>query len=555
MHQTQHFDGLSLRATLAVLRRHWLVAIFCLLAVPALAYGLSRLQEEEYTATASLLFRDPGLDQKLFGSDFVAPAQDPTRAAATNATLVSLKEVARRTAEALNGALTVDQVAAAVQAEGEGQADVVSVKATDPSPAFAARLANSFVEQYIQFRREADRSKIREAQELVARQLQRLPDEEQEGPQAQSLREREQQLQILTSLQTGNAELVQRAEIPTSPSSPKTLRNTIIGAFFGLVLAIVLPFFLERLDRRVRDPRELEDRFERPILGAIPHSRALHKNGPAGAPLLPSREIEAFSMLRANLRYFNVDRSTRSVLITSAAPGDGKSTVTWNLASAVANAGARALVIEADLRHPSLGGSNNGVGPNPGLSNVLAGERSLAEAVQEVPLPNRFSPDPPYRSDRPVRTMDVVTAGAIPPNPGDLLESDRMHQVIEEAISRYDLVIVDTPPTSVVSDAVPLVGEVDGVIVVARLGKTDREAIVHLRNQLTNLGAPVLGIVVNGVRSSRTYGYGYGYDPKPPAVNGPPPRAREDAPIEASAPAVSVAEPRQRFGLRRRSRS
>jgi Mrp family chromosome partitioning ATPase/capsular polysaccharide biosynthesis protein len=558
MEQPQHPDRLSFPAALAVLRRHWLVGMFCVLSVPALAYGLSQLQQREYTASASLLFRDPGLDQKLFGSDFVAPAQDPTRAAATNAALVSLKEVARRTSRALDGVRTADQIEDAVSAEAEGQADVVSVNATDPSAAFAARVANTFGREYIAFRRQADRSKVREAQDLVQSQLQRLPQDQRGTREEESLRERERQLQILASLQTGNAELVQRAEVPKSPSSPKTLRNTIIGAFFGLVLAILLPFFLERLDRRIRDPRELEDRFQRPILGAIPQSRALGKNGPAGAPLLPSQESEAFSMLRANLRYFNVDRSTRSVLITSAEPGDGKSTVAWNLASAVANAGADPLVIEADLRHPSLGASENGLRANPGLSNVLAGEISLSDAVQEVPLPSRFNPDPYWSgSDVPVRTMDVVVAGSIPPNPIDLLESERMRRVIQEAMSRYDLVVLDTPPTAVVSDAIPLVREVDGVIVVARVGKTNREAVVHLRDQLTNLDAPVLGIVVNGVRSRGAYGYGYGsgYSPNPPSANGSLRLRSDDAAAEEFTKVDSRGESRQRFALRRRSRS
>ena len=112
-------------------------------------------------------------------------------------------------------------------------------------------------------------------------------------------------------------------------------------------------------------------------------------------------------------------------------------------------------------------------------------------------------------------TIDVLWSGPLPPNPSDLLESDRMRELISVADQSYDLLVIDTPPTSVVSDAIPLVTQVGGVIVVARLAKTTREAATHLRNQLRNLDAPVLGVVVNAIGSdSETYGYGYGYAEK-----------------------------------------
>jgi capsular exopolysaccharide synthesis family protein len=556
LREQQDAHGLSLRAAVAVLRRRWHVALFCLIVVPALAYGLSKLQEKEYTASASLLFRDPALDQKLFGADFVAPAQDPNRAAATNAKLVSLKAVARRTARALAPPLSADEVARKVDVEAEGQADVVSVKATDPAPAFAARLANTFARQYIAFRREADRSKVKEAQDLVQRQLARLSPEDLAGQQGQTLRNRAQQLQILASLQTGNAELVQRAEVPTSPSSPKTFRNVAIGGFFGLLLALGLPLLLEKLDRRLRDPHEVEELFGRPILGVIPASRELEKAGPARLKHLPAREEEALSMLRANLRYFNVERPVKSVLVTSAAPGDGKSTVTWNLGAAAANAGADVLIIEADLRHPAMAAGAEHLRPRPGLSNLLSAQIDPSEAVQKVAIPHRFNVEPMSgRSAAPVRTMDVIVAGALPPNPVDLVESSRMREIIEEAARRYDLVLIDTPPTAVVSDAVPLVKEVDGVIVVTRLGKSTRESVHHLRNQLAHLGAPVLGIVVNALkRREAGYGYAdtYGYGAPVAASDGTPGTPSPDSSFERQTEDVSAASGSRRFGLRRR---
>ncbi|MEK6274453.1 MAG: polysaccharide biosynthesis tyrosine autokinase [Actinomycetota bacterium] len=526
MSERRESGRLGLRAAFVVLRRRLWVLLTCALLVPASALGFSLVQEKQYTAAASLFFRDPGLDQKLFGSTFLEPAGDPVREAATNLKLVSLKAVARRTAVAVRRGLTADQVAAKVEASTEGQSDLVSVRATDPSPEFAATLANTFAQQYIQFRREADRAKVREAQQLVQRELDALSPTERESAEGRSLAERAQQLRILTSLQTGNAELVERAEPPRSPSSPRTFRNGVLGGVLGVILGIGLAFLLERLDRRVRDPKEIESAFRRPILGTIPKSRALASPEYTQDGARPAVGEEAFRMLRANLRYFNVDRQIQSVLVTSPASADGKSTVAWGLAAAAAEAGARVLLIEADLRHPTLSRSFPYVKPEPGLSTVLAGSEDFAEAVQKVPVHQRIN------SSSSERAMYVLPAGPLPPNPADLIESERMREVIRHAEDDYDLVVIDTPPTSVVSDAIPLVKEVSGVIVVVRLGQSTREAIVHLRNQLEHLDAPTLGVVLNAFSpdsGSYGYGYAYSYGYGEPGNSGPPaPLAAEE---------------------------
>lgn len=469
----------------------------------AAVLALSLSQQTQYTATASLLFRDPQLDQKLFGSTFLAPSTDPDREAATNVRLVSLDVVADRTQRRLSG---VDDVSKKVAIKPEGQSDVVSVAATDPSPSTATRIANTFANEYIAFRREADRAKTREAQRLVQRQLNGLAPAERRGAQGRPLRERADQLQVLASLQTGNAERAERAEVPSSPSSPKTARNVGLGVVLGLLVGVFLAFLRERLDRRIRDPKEMETLFERPILGAIPESR--NRSSAEASLGLSQHEGEAFRMLRANLRYFNIDRAIKSVLVTSAAPGDGKTTVCWNLASAAGAAGERVLLIEADLRHPRIG-AGLGLTPSAGLSTVLSGEAELDQAVQEVVLSEGRSGGGP-------RTIDVLFAGPLPPNPTDLLESERMHELVVQAEREYDFTVIDTPPTSVVPDAIPLVSRVGGVIVVGRLAKSTRDSVAHLRDQLQNLDAPVLGVVLNGISSdSAGYAYGYGYGDGP----------------------------------------
>jgi succinoglycan biosynthesis transport protein ExoP len=490
-------------AVLRMLRRRIGVVLLCAVLLPAAALAFSLSQEKEYSATASLLFRDPQLDQKLFGSTVFPPSNDANREAATNAKLASLEVVSARTSKALGGTLAPGDIVGKILVEPAGQSDVVSITATDRSPAFAAKLANTFAQQFIAFRRDADRSKIASAQQLVTQQLKRLTTSERTGPQGKALQQRGEQLQILAALQTGNAELVQPANTGTL-SSPKTKRNVIIAALFGIVMGCGLAVLLERLDRRLKDPKQVSDVYGRPVIGAVPESREIARTEQSFEDL-PTNEAEPMRMLRANLRYFNVDHDVRSVLVTSAAPGEGKSTVAKHLASAAASTGERVLLLEADLRRPTLKTRMQLSGDN-GLSQVLAGTRTLRSAIEQVEVAG---------SSGERRILSVLASGPIPPNPTDLIESDRMRQVLKAVSEKYDLVVIDTPPTSVVSDAIPLVKSVDGVLVVSRLGKTTRDASVHLRDQLNNLGAYVLGVVVNSVTrgssSGYAYGYGYGY--------------------------------------------
>lgn len=493
---------------LRVLRRRAAAVVLCALVVPAAVLAASLSQEKQYSASALLLFRDPQLDQKLFGTTFLAPSTNPGREAATNLQLVFLEAVGERTEKILPGAVTHR-----VDIAAQGQSDVVSIKATDPDPRTAARKANTFAREYVAFRREADRAKIRDARELVTRELDELPRRELPSQRGRSLRERSEQLQVLAALQTGNAEQVERARPPSSPSSPLVARNGILGGVLGLMLGVALAVILERFDRRIRYPKELEDLFDRPILGAIPESPSLTNSGPA-SPHSAVQEMEPFRMLRANLRYFNIGRDVKSVLVTSAAPGDGKTTVAWNLGWAAAGGGARVLLIEADLRHPRLAAAV-GLYPGTGLSTVLAGAGEIEEAVQHVPVSAGTNGRSAFK-------IDVVFAGPLPPNPTDLLESNRMHDIIDQAEREYDFLVIDTPPTSVVSDAIPLIKRVGGVIVVVRIGKSTLDAVTHLRNQLENLNAPTLGIVVNALSSdAAASGHRYGYDYGP--------REREDA--------------------------
>jgi len=494
----------DLERVLAILRRRAVLIALCFFVTAAAAFGFSVLQTKEYSTSASLLFRNPGFAEDLFGTTATASNPVPTREAATNAKLVGLNVVAARAAQQLPG-LSTEEVSGMVSVESQGEAELVSVTATSPDPAQARRVANTFARQFIAFRAGTDKAKLKQAKRLAEREYERLSPDEKGSARGQALSRGAEKLGILASLQTGNAELVQPAVQPTSPSSPKPKRNAILGAILGLLLGIGLAFLLERLNRRLRDPEEAQEAYGLPVIGTVPESKEIDAtNHGATAAELPFLENESFRMLRASLRYFNVDEEIHTVVISSHAAGVGKSTTAWHLAR-VAASSSRAVLVETDLRNASIAGQH-GLRMGPGLSELLTRQVELDEAIQSKPVAGGSN-----GADAGERALDVIVAGANPPNPAELIESQAMNEVLAQLRERYDLVVLDTAPMGVVSDCFPLLREVDGVIAVTRLGQSTRDGAERLREQLARLEAPVLGIVANGVKVRRGGKYGYGY--------------------------------------------
>jgi non-specific protein-tyrosine kinase len=251
----------------------------------------------------------------------------------------------------------------------------------------------------------------------------------------------------------------------------------MLGLIFGFGIAALR----ERLDRGVKTVDELESTTGWPVLARIPRSRRL-----ARRDLLAPRsaEAEAFRMLRASLRYFSVGGDeVRSLLVTSALPGEGKSTTARGLADTMAAMGARVVLVEADMHR---GGGHFGVDLPSGLSGALTGQ-DLDEVLLEVPV----------GGNEELRVLTVLPSGPLPPNPSELLESRRMHQLMETLQSDFDMVIIDSPPLGLLSDAMTLVRQVSGVVVVAALGKVGRDDVREFSNQLRRLHANVLGAVAN----------------------------------------------------------
>jgi tyrosine-protein kinase len=527
MSHHDHEQILDLEQVLSILRRRAPVILLCLVLVTASAFFFSERQTKKYTATASLVFNNAQISQQVAGLQAVS-AGEPKAQQNTNVKLLELGPTATQTAQKVGAGLTEKQVKSSLEVSAQGESNVVDVAATWTSPAMAALIANTYASQFVSDQLSSNHQYFAKAQRLVEKQLSALSPAQRVAPEGLALQDRAQSLAILAQLQAGDVQVAQPATVPTSPSSPKVTRNTVLGLVLGLLLGVGLAFLFERLDRRIREPRDLERLYGLPLLGVVPESATLsrHTDNPAAArDALPEAEAETFRMLRAHLRYFNVDRDLHTLLVASAAPGDGKTTVARNLAEAAATMGSRVLLMETDLRRPTVS-KQLALAPSPGLAGVLIGVLTLSEAIQTIALDTGTgSPNAPERS------LDVLIAGTqAPPNPAELLESQAMHKLLDHLRSEYDLVVIDTPPLTVVSDAFPLLPQVDGVVIVGRVGRNRRDVASRLHEILKGVEAPLLGVVANGFKPGRlgaysySGAYGYSYyrsEPSPaPSLNG-----------------------------------
>ena len=289
--------------------------------------------------------------------------------------------------------------------------------------------------------------------------------------------------------------IIDRAIRPASPISPNVPRNMTLAALIGLFGGLGLAFLVDYLDDSVKSRDEIEA-LGLSAIGSIPRLDT------HGEDVYVERDTqglggEAFRKVRTSIGFINVERPARSILVTSPVAREGKTTTAVNLAVAYALGGLRTILVEADLRRPSLHRIYGMVGTN-GLTTAIVGDVPLTEAIMETNT----------------RNLSVLVAGAIPPNPVELLGSDQMADVLERLERMFDVVIVDSPPIAPVADPATLAARCDGVVLVIRAGKTDRRRIVDSARVIERAGGHLLGVVINFLKPGDTlyeYEYYYGY--------------------------------------------
>ena len=330
----------------------------------------------------------------------------------------------------------------------------------------------------------------------------------------EGLMEKLKEAGVTAGLRSNNIRSVDKARVPTSPSEPNVPRNLTFALALGFTTGIGLAFLLEGIDNTVRTPEQAQVISGLPSLGMIPLGS---KNGIEAAArrltVATSREAvelvtqsrpqsqmaEAYRALRTSLLLTSLGGPPKVILVTSALPQEGKTTTSINTAIVLAQKGTRVLLIDADLRRPSIH-KTLGMGPKTGLSNVLTGNATLQQAVVRSPL---------------LPTLFILTAGTPPPNPAELLASSNMRDILAELREEYDHIIVDTPPTLSVTDAVVMSTRADAVVLVIRSGQTTKQALRRSRELLLQVNARVAGVLLNAVDlTSPDYYYYYEYQGK-----------------------------------------
>ncbi|WP_082544421.1 polysaccharide biosynthesis tyrosine autokinase [Rhodococcus sp. Leaf225] len=315
--------------------------------------------------------------------------------------------------------------------------------------------------------------------------------------------------------------VVEPAQVPTGPISPKTTRNLALGVAVGLLLGIALAVIRDRLDNTIKDRTTLADLSGVPVVGVVPFDKTIKEEAALSFAESSSGTAEAFRELRTNLQFLEVDSPPRVIVVTSAVPAEGKTTTAVNLALVLAEAGHHVALIEGDLRRPRVSKYLGLVG-SVGFSTVLSGQADVEEVLQ----PTKF------------HGVDVLASGPLPPNPSELLGSEAARTVMDTLRASFDYVVVDAPPLLPVTDASVITAHADGAIVVARHGHTKRDELTRALGNLTQVGAPILGVILTMApsRGKRDYDYRHYYETDTTV-------ARQDAPSAAVRPAAPVVVP------------
>ncbi len=516
--------------------RRWLILATAAVIV-AFATLRSAAQDDQYEAASKVLVGQTDPVNGLFpgaGAD-----KDPDRVARTNLQLIESETVAERVSQSLTS--TTDPPSAPelldmVDANIEDDSDVISINVRDEDPELAAEIADVWATQFARVRDRASRRNLENAIERAETELESLPPEDTSSPRGRTIERRLSDLEIAAALQGSVVELVDRADVPDDPVEPNPGTTFLLSIPIGLLAGLLLALLVSYIDRRLKREEQVEAVTQLPVVASIPRrSERLVRRRAGGGVWADPVEAEAYGRLATNLRFFNFDRQVKTVLVTSAVPEEGKTTVALRLAAALAGAGQGVLAIEADLRRPTFTDYFSIQFPH-GLSGVLIGATPFEDVVTRVHTSYALAA-PTEEGDEAWTTapfIEVVPAGVIPPNPNELLAGNALPQVLHEAKAHADIVLVDSAPLVPVGDAIPIANAVDGVLLVVKLGVSQRDEVRRALKLLGTLRSKVIGVVItNAERPSDKYDYYATEPPAPtPAIDplGPRKRGRRPAP-------------------------
>jgi capsular exopolysaccharide synthesis family protein len=496
---------------LTLVRRHKLLIVAVLLLLSGSAYAFSKQQTRLYQASSEVLLDRQNLGTSLAGLSDSSTFVEPERLVETHARIAEVPAVASRVLDRVGlDDRTPDQLLDRTEVLPSKSIDVLVFQVKDELPRRAEELANAWANTYVNYSADLDVARFSGARKDVENRLARLRAEGEAGTGLyRQLSNRAQQLQTLETLQTGNASVVGTAD-SAEQVQPKTVRNVVFAAILGLLLGVGLALLRESLDTRVRSADEIGELLKLPLLARLPGRSGSGRKRSHIAMLKETfgAEAESYRMLRTGLQFAGLDRDSRTFMFTSAVEGEGKSTAAANLAVSYAQAGQRVALVDLDLRHPTLDRFFDG-SQSPGVTSVILGQASLEEALFSVDL---GSPTEANGGTASTGELDVLFAGPLPPDPGDLVQREGLGAVLADLAEGYDVVFIDAPPVLSVGDAISLSTRVDGIVLIVRLGIAKRPMLRELKRVLEGAPARVVGFVLTGAeREASGYGSYFGY--------------------------------------------
>ncbi|MBX3089092.1 MAG: polysaccharide biosynthesis tyrosine autokinase [Cryobacterium sp.] len=474
---------MELRDYLRILRAHWWVIILATLAGLAIAFGWTLLQPKIYQADVT------GIVQMKTGGTSVGEETVAQNLALSKVTSYiqygTSRAVAQRTIDKLGLKTTPESLVGRISVTNPAETPIIKVTASSSDPEGARDLATAWLSEMV--------AQIKEVETTTKT----VETTDADGNTVETVQTVEPLLNLVP---------IDSAILPDSPSSPNVRLALLIGGLLGLALGVGYALLKHQLDRRVRSAEVVERETGVAVVGAVPANRGFEGDSriiPVGVSRSEERDkhvtegrstAEALRELRTNLQFMDVDNPPRIIVVTSPVPGDGKSTIAANLAVTVALSGQKVVLIDGDLRRPMISTIFN-LPTGGGLSDVLAGRAVIGDVLHTWSGASN---------------LQIVTAGRTPPNPSEVLGSERMNQLIHW-FAENSLVIIDAPPLLAVTDATILANRADGALVVTSVGSTTYELLEKALGTLKRANARAMGIILNRIPKRGVDSAYYGY--------------------------------------------
>jgi len=492
-----------------ILRANRLLVVICVVFAVGLALGLSATQEERYRATAGLAFDNLSEDFAVVGSVGSVPEASSSLALRKSQTLLSTKTL-EGASEKLGDGSTVTDLRRRVTTAPEVTSNLVLVTAEADTAAGAATTANAVATVAAQRETTATRLRFSRGARELRRRYAALPASDRADIATRSsYRERISRLDALASV-ASPVRLDDRARVPDSAFSPKPVQAGVIAGLAGLLIGLALAFGRNALDRRLRGVDAIRAALDIPFIGQV-REEAMGTAGLANpdTPPLSEIDLEGFRILRANLEFLT-GGDAKTLLVTSPLPEEGKSTVAASLAWASAMSGRRTLLVECDLRRPTLA-ARLGVARAPGLVELLSGDATIDDVTRVMSAKPLSTNGARPQGGVAAVSLDCVLAGGSAADPAAVLGSDGFSAFLLTISSSYEVVILDSAPLLPVVDTLELFPSVDAAILCIRDGRTSRDQAMAARELLDNLDERPVGLVVTGLKRAAAKGYGYYY--------------------------------------------